>query len=212
MNSPIIKTPRQLLFTQARQVAYVAVMCLVVILLWQLADLYKNTMFVGEFGLIETAQTAILLLASLSLGIQACGNRIYRPLLLLLGSLTLAAAIREQDAFFEHALPGISWYFCWIFPIAAIIYVIRLRRNSLPAFIAFLRSNSFNMMITASIIIIPIAQLLGHRSFLEDLINNPAVNTSQLRRIIEEPIELLGYLQILLATLEFHIEQWLDRH
>ena len=28
----------------------------------------------------------------------------------------------------------------------------------------------------------------------------------------ELSIELLGYLQILLATLEFHIEQWLDRH
>ena len=187
-------------------------MCLAVILLWKLADLNKTPLFVGEYGFIETTQTAVLLLATLSLSIQACGNRIYRPLLLLLASLTLAAAIREQDAFFEQAIPGISWYFCWVFPVAAIINIIRLRRNSLPSFIAFLRSNSFNMMITAAIIIIPIAQLLGHRSFLEDLINNPAVNTGQLRRIIEEPIELLGYLQILLATLEFHIEQWLDRH
>jgi hypothetical protein len=187
-------------------------MCIAVILLWKLADLNKNAVFVGEYGPIETAQTAILLLATFSLGIQACGNRIYRPLLLLLGSLTFAAAIREQDAFFEHALPGISWYFCWGFPIVTIIYVIRLRRNSLPAFIAFLRSNSFNMMITAAIIIIPIAQLLGHRSFLNDLINDPDINASIVRRALEEPIEMIGYLQILLATAEFHIEQWLDRH
>ena len=70
-------------------------MCIAVILLWKLADLNKNAAFVGEYGLIETAQTAILLLASFSLGIQACGNRIYRPLLLLLGSLTLKREVLQ---------------------------------------------------------------------------------------------------------------------
>ncbi len=60
------------------------------------------------------------------------------------------------------------------------------------------------MMMTA--IIIPVAQCLGHRSFLADLLGAPCIDSHLVRRIVEEPIELLGYLQILLASIESALE------
>ena len=62
------------------------------------------------------------------------------------------------------------------------------------------------MMMTAVVIIIPVAQCLGHRSFLVDLMGDDNLNAFLMRRILEEPIELLGYVQILLASIEFAIE------
>ena len=211
MTHELIKNRRQLLFTQARQVGYLVVLCLTVLLQWKLADIYKSDLII-EHGVIENTQSGILLLAALSLCVQACLNRSYRSLMLLLASLTLAACIREQDAWLDECIPYVGWQFAWVFPITAVWYAMRDWRGCLRQLTEFLRSNSFGMMMTALTIIIPVAQLLGHRSYLNDLINDPDINASIVRRALEEPIEMIGYVQILLATAEFHIEQWLDRH
>jgi hypothetical protein len=181
-----------------------------VLQLWHLADLHKSELIL-EHNVVETLQAAILLLASISFAAQGCYSRKHRPLLLFLSSLALAAVIREQDAFLETNLPYVSWYFCWLFPIAAIINIIRKRRTLGDSIVTFLSSSSFHMMVTALVVILPVAQLLGHRSFLVDMVNDPDVDAILLRRALEEPIELLGYLQILLASLELHIEHMLNK-
>lgn len=189
--------------TTIRRVIYLIFMSLVVLLLWKLADMYKSELIV-ENGAIELFQTGICLLTTLSFGLQAVDDRKQRPLLLLLAALALAAGIREQDAWCEVHIPYLSWYFCWIFPIAAIVNLCVKRAGS--SILHFLQTGSFNMMFTAMVIIIPVAQLLGHRSFLVDLMNEPELNSTLMRRVIEEPVELLGYLQIFLASIEFRIE------
>ena len=204
------ETPRQMLFAQLRKLGYVAVLCICVLVLWLLAGIY-TTEFVAEHSLLENIQLAVMLLTSISFGIQATLNKIHRPTLLLLTALAAAACVRELDAYFDAILPIISWKFCWAFPIAALIYNLRHLPEARESMISFLRSNSFNMLVTAAIIIVPMAQLLGHRSFLSDMIENPEVDTYLLRRILEEPIELMGYLQILLASLEFYIEAQLRK-
>lgn len=204
------QTPRQMLFAQARKIIYVFLLSLNVFVLWHLAKAY-STELVAEHGLIENLQLGMLIITTISFGMQAFFNRIHRTVLLLLCSLCAAACIRELDAYFEAIFPVISWKFCWIFPIVAIIYNLIHRKCAIDALISFLRSNCFNMLVTAIIIIIPLAQLLGHRSFLNDLMEHPGVNTYLLRRIMEEPIELMGYLQILLASIEFYIEAQLRK-
>lgn len=200
MQSPQIKYTLQ---TTIRRVIYLAFVCLVVLLLWKLADIYKSALVV-ENGPIELIQTGICLLIAISFGLQAIDDTEQRPLLFLLTSLALAAGIREQDAWFDLHLPYISWYFCWIFPIAAIINLCAKRAGRCIQ--QFLQTGSFNMMFTAIVIIIPVAQLLGHRSFLVDLMDTPDLDSTLLRRVIEEPVELLGYLQIFLASIEFRIQ------
>ena len=194
-----------------RQGIYLIILTLIVFIFWQVSDVYKSAT-VQEYGLFETAQSVVLFLIALSVGLQAARNKTYRAILILLCGLALAALIREQDAYLDEKIPYIGWTWCWLFPITGLVILIRQLRRETATFTHFLRSHSFHMMMTALIIIIPIAQCLGHRSFMEDLLGNPSIDSHLVRRMMEEPIELLGYLQILLATIEFHIEQWLDRH
>lgn len=188
-----------------RQGAYLIFLTLIVLLFWQVGDTYKSAT-VQEYGMFETMQSVTLLLIVLSFGIQAARNKTYRAILLLLSGLALAALVREQDAYLDKTIPYIGWTWCWIFPMTGFIILIRQLRKETATFTHFLRSHSFHMMMTAIIIIIPVAQCLGHRSFLADLLGDPCIDSHLVRRIVEEPIELLGYLQILLASIESALE------
>lgn len=188
-----------------RQGIYLIILALIVFLFWQVSDMYKSAT-VQEYGLFESAQSVVLCLIAFSFGIQAAKNKTYRAILMLLCGLALAALVREQDAYLDKAIPYIGWTWCWLFPLAGLVLLIRQLRRETDTFTHFLRSHSFHMMMTALVIIIPIAQCLGHRSFLEDLLDNPGIDSHLVRRIMEEPIELLGYLQILLASIEAALE------
>ena len=188
-----------------RQGIYLIILTLIVFIFWQVSDVYKSAT-VQEYGLFETAQSVVLFLIALSVGLQAARNKTYRAILILLCGLALAALIREQDAYLDEKIPYIGWTWCWLFPITGLVILIHQLRRETATFTHFLRSHSFHMMMTALIIIIPIAQCLGHRSFMEDLLGNPSIDSHLVRRMMEEPIELLGYLQILLASIESAME------
>ena len=188
-----------------RQIIYLILLTLTVFLMWKVGDMFKSSA-VQEYGLFESAQSVVLLLIAISFGIQAACNRAYRPILFALCMLALAALVREQDSYFDEALPCIGWAWCWLFPLAGLASLIRNRHSIAPVLRHFLRSNAFHMMMSALIIIIPVAQCLGHRSFLADLLGNIDIDTHLVRRILEEPIELIGYLQIFLASIETMFE------
>ena len=197
--------PKALYKATARQMLYLIVLVLVVLLCWKIGDTYKSAT-VQEYGIFESAQSVVLLLMAINFIVQAVFNRAYRPVLYCLGMLSLAALIREQDAYFDTLLPGIGWSWCWVFPLSGLIYLIRSRNTIGETMHQFLQSNAFHMMVTALVTIIPLAQCLGHRSFLVDLLGNEQIDASLVRRIMEEPIELLGYIQILLASFECMLE------
>lgn len=196
---------KRIIFGIGRQFVYIALMTGIVCLLWQIADEYKSAT-VFEYGIFETIQSAILPIVSVIFGIQAVICKKYRPVLIALCMLPLAAFIREQDAFLDEVIPGVGWKFCWIFPAIGLYYIIRHWKETRASLVVFLQSRTMQMMIASMIIIIPIAQCLGHRSFLADLISDPTVDAVLIRRIVEEPIELIGYVQILFSSIEFYIE------
>ena len=61
-------------------------------------------------------------------------------------------------------------------------------------------------MITAAVIMIPVAQCMGHRSFLADLLGIHKQEAVLIRRVFEETIELIAYLTIFLSSIESLIE------
>ena len=188
-----------------RQGIYLIILTLIVFLFWRVSDVYKSAT-VQEYGLFETAQSVVIFLTALSFGIQAARNKTYRAILLLLCGLALAALVREQDAYLDKTIPYIGWTWCWLFPMTGLVILIRQLRKETATLTHFLSSHAFHMMMTAIIIIIPIAQCLGHRGFLADLLGTPGIDSHLVRRIMEEPIELLGYIQILLASIETALE------
>ena len=190
-----------LTFSLIRQFIYLVLLTLIVVIFWQVADAFKAST-VQEYGIFESAQSVVLFLTAISFIIQSIINKAYRPVLFSLSMLALAALVREQDAYFDTLIPLIGWRWCWLFPLLGLALIIHKWRESVALLPHFLRCNAFHMMMTALVIIIPVAQCLGHRSFLADMIGEQGVNTHLVRRIVEEPIELLGYIQILLASIE----------
>ena len=195
----------RILTSLLRQFIYLVILVLTVLMFWKTGDVYKSAT-VQEYGIFESLQSVILFLIATSFLLQARRNRTYRPVLISLGMLALAALVREQDAYFDEMIPCIGWTWCWLFPITGFIILLRHRHTLADSLSTFLRSNAFHMMMTAVVIIIPVAQCLGHRSVLVDLMGDDNLNAFLMRRILEEPIELLGYVQILLASIEFAIE------
>ena len=118
----------------------------------------------------------------------------------------LAAVIREQDAYFDVLIPAIGWKWCWIFPVVGIVNIIRNRSSLQTQVNTFLTSNSFHMMMTAAILMIPVAQCLGHRSFMADLLNNKMYDAVLVRRILEELVELIAYIMLVFAAIESMLE------
>lgn len=184
-----------------RQFIYLITLVLIVMFFWKAGDAFKSAT-VQEYGIFESAQSIVLLLIALSFLLQAAFNQRYRSLLASMGLLALTALVREQDAYFDDLVPLIGWGWCWLFPLAGLGILLHNRQHLGTMLLPFLRSNAFHMMMTAVVIIIPVAQCLGHRSFLADLMDDAHLNAFLMRRILEEPIELLGYIQILLASLE----------
>lgn len=184
-----------------RQCIYLITLVLIVMFFWKVGDAFKSAT-VQEYGIFESAQSIVLLLIALSFLLQAAFNQRYRSLLVSMGLLALTALVREQDAYFDELVPLIGWGWCWLFPLAGLGILLHNRQHLGTMLLPFLRSNAFHMMMTAVVIIIPVAQCLGHRSFLADLMGDAHLNAFLMRRILEEPIELLGYIQILLASLE----------
>ena len=56
-------------------------------------------------------------------------------------------------------------------------------------------------MFMAMIIFIPLAQCIGHRSFIEDAIGT-SDNLIHIRRLIEESMEFMTYVLILFSSIE----------
>ncbi len=188
-----------------RQVGYFGLMILFALGMWKAGDIYKS-IAVQEHGILETAQSAILFTAALCYIINAMRAKACRSLLWMLGMILMLALVREQDAYFDDLIPVIGWKWGWIFPVIGGIILYRDKAQLLREGTRFIQSNAFHMMICAAVVMIPVAQCLGHRSYLQDLLSNPYYDISLIRRILEESIELIVYFIILLSSVESFVE------
>lgn len=201
---PLTAGEKHTLLALVRHAAYIAVQMGVVFALWGLGSVFKEGL-IEEYGMLENLQLAILAVTAAVLLGEAAHHPRYRAILFALAMCVTAAFFREQDAFFDEHLPVISWKFCFLFPVlgAAALWK-QVRRDRAPLF-DFFRSGSFGIMLMAFVTIVPLAQCLGHRPFIIDVLGTEE-DPRLIRRFLEEPFELMGYIQILLASVEFYFE------
>lgn len=188
-----------------RQVIYFALLTLCSVGMWRAAKIYHSAL-VEEYGFIENIQVILLVLTAGIFAFWAGKYSKERVLSLFLMTLPLTAACRELDAFFDGVLPIIGWQFSLFFLLIAGIYVLLHWADFRKSFIKFLNSPAFYLMFSTMIMIIPIAQCIGHKSFIVDVIGN-ATDARIIRRLFEESIELEGYLLILFSSLEYYFSQ-----
>ncbi len=193
---------KKTLFFLMRQFAYFGLLTLCAISLWGFARIYHSDLY-EEYGLVENLQEVLLLVAFFAFGLWGVLFKKERILSFCLMTLPLLAACRELDAFFDDLLPVIGWRFAWIFPVSATIYALFHFNQLRPLLVRFINSPAFYLMMMAMMVVIPIAQCIGHKSLIIT-VTGTTENARILRRLFEESIELEGYLLIFFSSFEYY--------
>ena len=106
-------TEKKILLKLSRQGFYFTLLIVIILSLWQLSSLYKTRTF-SEHGLVENIQLCTLFLSTLIFLYTGFKNSFYRPIVILLASLTTFCFFRELDSVFDVLFPKISWKFAFL--------------------------------------------------------------------------------------------------
>lgn len=193
---------KETIFSLMRWTFYFCILMVCVFGMWQIAQSFKTATF-EEYGIVENLQLVILALTAFSFLGQALFKTPYRALSLFLGSLCLMACCRELDAWFDQ-LCFLGWQFSLIFPVLALIYIYRHLKEFRKSLIPFCSSSAFFMMYGVAVIILPVAQCVGHKHFFEDALG-PITDPRLVRRLFEESVEYLGYVLLFLSSIEYYL-------
>ncbi len=156
----------------------------------------------SENGPIEWIQLAIIftsmILFLLDSRLKICE---FKHLFLILGIVQACAGFRELDLLFDRFIPVLGWKLPVILCLIVIALVCHKNNKSiLVQANGFIRTRSFALLWCGFIIAVPYSQLVGHGKFLELLMGNDYLR--DYKRVIEELGELLGYLLIMVGSIE----------
>lgn len=193
------KQEKTIVFNVVRQFVYFCVVFAFVLFLVYLSSIYHSKTF-AEHGVVENIQLGLLLSSGLIFLVQLKLRPEYACVLWLLASCSFLAACRELDMFFDEHLPVISWRIGFIFPLIAFGKAYQYSYCLKKTLIRFFTSPSFYMMSCSMIIIIPVAQCIGHRPLMVNVLNTTGI--SAVKELFEEACEAVGYLMILLSSIE----------
>lgn len=183
----------------ARQFLYCAGCFAVTFLEQAVAAVHKEKTF-DENGIIENLQLGELLLACGIFLAISFRREDFKKLSAVFAAFCAFAACREMDNIFDECIPLIGWKFAFIFIVAAVAYALHNRQRACEELFKFLRHPSFLMMCCAITIIIPVAQCIGHRSFVINVLQIEHVG--EIKEFIEESIETAGYFILLCSAIE----------
>lgn len=121
-----------------------------------------------------------------------------------LGCLSAFAAIREMDAFLDRVIPLIGWKIGFVFILYALFSAYAHRKSFLRQIRIFLNTHSMVILWAGFIVAVPIGQLLGHGDFLQALMGDNY--DRDYKRVIEETLELMGYILVFAGSVEAAVE------
>ena len=193
------KAEKTIVYNVMRQFVYFCLIFMFVAMLQVLVELYQGQTF-SEGGIVENIQLGLLLSSGFIFLVQLRLRPEYACVLWLLASCSFLAACRELDALFDQIIPVISWRIGFIFPLIALYKAFQYRYCLKKTLIRFYTSPSFYMMCCAMIIIIPLAQYIGHRPFVINVLGYNDI--TDIKELFEEACEAIGYLLIFLSSIE----------
>ncbi len=156
-----------------------------------------------EFSLTEILQEISLLFPIVVFAYAARRYLHYRGFYLLVSAFFGCMLIREWDAFFDYVVHGF-----WVFPavILAIIAVtstiLFYREQVLPAMFDFIRCRSFHCICFGLVTVLVFSRIFGSGSLLWKDILGPAYSSS-FKSVLQEGLELFGYIFILYGSILF---------
>ena len=171
--------------------------------MYRIATVFHAKTF-DECGVIENLQFAMLAVSGFVFLVHTFMYKKWQTVSLLLASCCFLAAFRELDKLFDSFYIG--WKFAYIFPAAAIVCALLHFEKSVKMVLRFVTTPSFFMMFCAVIIILPIAQFVGHRPFIVAAVGRR--NVVEIKEFFEECCETIGYFMILLSSAEYYINTY----
>ena len=192
-------TEKTTILSAVRQLLYCAGCFGVTFLQYVIAAACKEKTF-DENGILENFQLGELLLACALFLVVSLRRKDLHKLGIVFASLCAFAACRELDALFDDCIPVIGWKFAFLFIAAATVYAFLNWKRTHEEIFCFLRSPAFPMMCFVIIIVIPVAQCIGHRSFVANVLQMDHIVS--IKEFIEESIETIGYFILLCSAIE----------
>ena len=182
-----------------------ALACLgIVILEYMLASIYKARTF-EEQGPVENLQLILLLMASALFFAKSIHEKRFARSCLCFTGMCLFAIGRELDSFLDKNIGFIGWKIAFVMLIAPGVYCILDWRRTLMEFMVIARKRSFTLMYCAVIVLLPIAQCIGHKPFIINVLETSHVGL--IKELIEESIETIGYFLVLCSSVELSMMQ-----
>ena len=182
-----------------RQFIYLAGCFAVILLEHFLACRFHGETF-REHCIIENLQLCELLLATIVFGVTSLRKGEFARLMPLFAGLCAFAVCRELDNFLGTLIPVVGWKIGVVFPIASISYALVDWQETQREFFRFLRHPAFNIMMCAMVLILPVAQCIGHKSFLVNVLQEEHVG--RIKELLEESLETIGYFILLCSSVE----------
>lgn len=187
------------LWSSVRTLIYLLLSMCFIGFIHYLASIYKENTF-AENSMVENIQLGLLLSAGLIFIVQGIYYKEWSSLMFFLASLCFLAGCRELDKTIDELIAGVRWRIGFIFPLIALQYVLKNKVKFYQNILIFLNSLPFNLMFCAMIIIFPIAQCIGHRPLIVDVLGNNQMAAT--KELFEECAEVMGYFLIFLASIE----------
>lgn len=160
-----------------------------------------NQAFFREGNWLEGIHQGLLAGVIILAVIGAIMRPAWRNVFVALAFLGLLGSIRELNNYLNATLPVLGWQGPAFVVLAALAaFLLRVRRRLGQELVGFIRSDAFGMLWAGLVITALMAQQIGHGDFLEPLLADDYQPVY--KRVIEEVIEVFGYLMIALGTLQ----------
>ncbi|MBP5399884.1 MAG: hypothetical protein J6Y53_05685 [Alphaproteobacteria bacterium] len=202
----LTKEEQKNLYVAIRQFVYFVATFAFVGIIYLLVKNFHQATF-AENSVVENIQLILLLSATVSFLYCAFIEKKWREVSLLLASVTALASCRELDKLFDLIIPVVSWKFAYLFVFAAVFYAGVNFKHYIKSVLKFFGMQSFYIMCIAVVIILPVAQCIGHRPLVSAALGGHfgRQDVAAIKELFEEALEVVGYFLILLSSIEYNI-------
>jgi hypothetical protein len=168
-----------------------------------------DTLVIGngtkEISITEITQEALILSSAILFGIGAWQRPNSRGFLVLVAGLFGCMFIRECDFFLNRIASGFWVYPAVLLAAAALVYSIRSRDTIARAMILYVNNKFFVHISIGLLIVLVFSRLLGTGHLWEKVMGD---NYDWMyKTIIQESLELLGYMLISYGSVLFHFQK-----
>jgi hypothetical protein len=183
---------------------YFAIFSIVLIVMLRLLCRFGFTAIIKEDGILEWLEFLWLLLSSLFIFFAARRTTRYSSLFAVLWLVPLIAGARELDAEFDRLFHG-----AWVIPAGflALLVLNRISKcySSLKAeLLRFIQSQQMVFLSLGFFIVVVFAQVSGRQAVWHTLLGEHYVR--DVGRFVEEYLEFLGYIIILVGSIECYVQ------